>query len=47
MSTANHALHATVLVDGAWPRRSGCSRFRRFWRRARLLGIVKNVDKLC
>jgi succinate-semialdehyde dehydrogenase/glutarate-semialdehyde dehydrogenase len=45
MSTANRALHAR----SPWTRITAQLRllgFGRFWRRARLLGILKNVDKL-
>ena len=45
MSTANRALHARSL----WTRLAAqlrLLRFGRFWRRARLFGIVKNADKL-
>lgn len=45
MSTANGALHARSL----WARVSAQLRllgFRRFWQRARLLGLLKHVDKL-
>jgi succinate-semialdehyde dehydrogenase/glutarate-semialdehyde dehydrogenase len=45
MSTANRALHARSL----WTRLAAqlrLLRFGRFWRRARLGGIVKNADKL-
>ena len=45
MSTANRALHARSL----WTRLVAQLRllgFGRFWRRARLFGIVKNADKL-
>jgi succinate-semialdehyde dehydrogenase/glutarate-semialdehyde dehydrogenase len=45
MATANGALH-----ERSWWRRLAAQarllRFPRFWRRARLLGIVNNVDKL-
>jgi succinate-semialdehyde dehydrogenase/glutarate-semialdehyde dehydrogenase len=45
MSTANRALHAPSL----WGRVTAQLRllgFGRFWRRARLLGLLKNADKL-
>jgi acyl-CoA reductase-like NAD-dependent aldehyde dehydrogenase len=45
MSTANRALHA----PSPWSRLLGQVRllgFGRFWRRARLLGVLKNLDKL-
>jgi len=45
MSTANRALHSRSL----WTRlvaQLRLLRFGRFWRRARLRGIVKNADKL-
>jgi acyl-CoA reductase-like NAD-dependent aldehyde dehydrogenase len=45
MSTANRALHARSL----WARLAAQSRllgFRRFWRRARLGGILRHLDKL-
>ena len=45
MTTANHALHGR-----SWWRRVAAQvrllGFSRFWRRARLLGIVNNIDKL-
>jgi succinate-semialdehyde dehydrogenase/glutarate-semialdehyde dehydrogenase len=45
MSTANRALHGRSF----WTRMAAqlrLLRFGRFWRRARLLGLVKNADKL-
>jgi succinate-semialdehyde dehydrogenase/glutarate-semialdehyde dehydrogenase len=45
MQTANRALHGRSFF-GRLGALLGLARFPRFWRRARLLGIAKNADKL-
>jgi len=45
MSTANRALHGRSFWTRL-PAQLRLLRFGRFWRRARLFGLVKNADKL-